>query len=83
MTFFATVNHRDLCRRRGHGCSLEPEEAKEHRYGSTIDAEAAKLIMKHYGTDIEHTDLRYHDYKNNDVEPERNQNFLTGWSETR
>jgi hypothetical protein len=70
VTFFAMVHHRVLCRRRGHGCSLEPQEAKEHRYCPTIDADAAKLLTKHYGTDIEHIELGYHDYKTNVVEPE-------------
>ena len=39
------------------------------RSGPTIDADVAKLLAMHYGTDIEHIELGYDDYKNDVVEP--------------
>jgi hypothetical protein len=48
---------------------------KEHRNTayqisrSGIDTNVAKLLTEHYGTDIEHIELGYHEYKNDVVEP--------------
>jgi uncharacterized protein YbjT (DUF2867 family) len=36
--------------------------------GPTTDGEVAKLLTEHYGKDIEHVQLGYHDYKRNDKE---------------
>jgi NAD(P)H dehydrogenase (quinone) len=36
--------------------------------GPTIDADVANLFMNHYGTDIKHIELGYHDCKNDVVE---------------
>jgi NAD(P)H dehydrogenase (quinone) len=36
--------------------------------GPTTDAQVAKLLTEHYGEEIEHIQLGYHDYKRNDKE---------------
>jgi dTDP-4-dehydrorhamnose reductase len=45
------------------------------RSGPTIDANVAELLTEHYGTDIEHIELGYHDYKN-DVKERRLPDWL-------
>jgi NAD(P)H dehydrogenase (quinone) len=41
----------------------------------TIDADVAKLLTEHYGTDIKHIELGYHDYKN-DIKERRLPDWL-------
>jgi nucleoside-diphosphate-sugar epimerase len=48
--------------------------------GPTIDADLAKMLTEHYGTDIEHIELGY---RTTTRTTSRNEAFVTGWSETR
>jgi hypothetical protein len=47
--------------------------------GPTIDAGVAKLLTEHYGTDIEHIEFGHQNTRTTSW----NEDFLTGWSETR